>query len=298
MDNSFVCFGEVLWDMLPEGRQPGGAPMNVAVQLRNLGLESHLISRLGSDSEGEALRDFLASKGVPVEHLQEDGELPTGRVLVELLPDEAVAYDIVSPVAWDHIEAGEAERNLVIEKRALVFGSLAVRAASLDALRTLLPLASYRIFDLNFRPPHYRWPVIIELLEASNLAKLNEDEFTLLLAHLGASDLDMEAGTALIQERFDLDTLLLTMGSQGAAVWDARDASGFHQHPAFPIELADPVGSGDAFLAGFLSARADGLDAASGLELACAAGAFVAARQGAVPDLSLQSLESLIVGSR
>ena len=42
-----ACFGEILWDILPTGRQPGGAPFNVAVHLHQLGLPVRFISRGG-----------------------------------------------------------------------------------------------------------------------------------------------------------------------------------------------------------------------------------------------------------
>ncbi len=44
-----VCFGETLWDVLPDGKQPGGAPMNVAYHLGKLGKNPAVISRVGKD---------------------------------------------------------------------------------------------------------------------------------------------------------------------------------------------------------------------------------------------------------
>ena len=45
-----VCFGEILWDILPDRKMPGGAPMNVAYHLNQLGVPTAMISRVGTDA--------------------------------------------------------------------------------------------------------------------------------------------------------------------------------------------------------------------------------------------------------
>ena len=50
-----VCFGEVLWDILPGGAVPGGAPMNVAYHLHKQLKNPVLITRIGNDNEGGKL---------------------------------------------------------------------------------------------------------------------------------------------------------------------------------------------------------------------------------------------------
>ena len=61
---NIVCFGEVLWDLLPSGKEAGGAPMNVAFHSRNFGLSPQLISRIGIDALGVELLDLLKNKGI------------------------------------------------------------------------------------------------------------------------------------------------------------------------------------------------------------------------------------------
>ncbi len=53
--------------MLPSGKMPGGAPMNVAFHLNNFGLDSAIISRIGTDDLGDELLDFM--QGVGPEHV-------------------------------------------------------------------------------------------------------------------------------------------------------------------------------------------------------------------------------------
>ena len=48
-----MCIGEIVWDMLPDGRYLGGAPLNVAVNLYRLGVPVHMISAVGTDGLGD-----------------------------------------------------------------------------------------------------------------------------------------------------------------------------------------------------------------------------------------------------
>ena len=59
---NIICFGEVLWDVFPKGKKIGGAPLNVALRLSALGLQTTLVSKVGKDDLGEELLDFLQSK--------------------------------------------------------------------------------------------------------------------------------------------------------------------------------------------------------------------------------------------
>ena len=44
-----LCFGEAVWDYLPDGRRPGGAPMNVALNLKRFGIKSTFATSVGDD---------------------------------------------------------------------------------------------------------------------------------------------------------------------------------------------------------------------------------------------------------
>ena len=62
--HSVVCFGEVLWDILPGGAVPGGAPMNVAFHLQQLKKNPVLITKVGNDDEGRKLKEIFTDRGV------------------------------------------------------------------------------------------------------------------------------------------------------------------------------------------------------------------------------------------
>ena len=112
MKTSIVCFGEMLWDVLPTGKQPGGAPMNVAVHLKNLGHDPKMISRVGNDDLGHELVAFVAEKGLDTTYIQTGRTHLTGIVKANVSDKNEVTYKILQPVAWDYIqysdEIGEA----------------------------------------------------------------------------------------------------------------------------------------------------------------------------------------------
>ena len=138
-DHKVVCFGEILWDILPGGAVPGGAPMNVAYHLHKLGISPTLITRVGIDQRGKQLLDLLNNSHVNTNHIQLDYDIPTG--IVNAAPNDhgEMQYDIVSPSAWDFIACDVATQSVVKEASHFIFGSLITRnKPSRDTLFQLL----------------------------------------------------------------------------------------------------------------------------------------------------------------
>src|SRR5947209_10855760 len=101
---SVVGLGEVLWDMLPAGKQLGGAPANFAYMTSLLGDEGVVASRVGSDSLGRAAGRRLERLGLRAAHLQVDTTYPTGTVKVSVDPAGQPTFEIAESVAWDFFE--------------------------------------------------------------------------------------------------------------------------------------------------------------------------------------------------
>ncbi|HEY9197404.1 MAG TPA: PfkB family carbohydrate kinase, partial [Mucilaginibacter sp.] len=98
-----ICFGEILWDVLPDGPQPGGAPLNVAYHLNKQGVQTSLVSKIGNDADGEKLENVLDNWGIKKHLLQTDTEHQTSQVIAKMNNGNEVSYEIVFPVAWDFI---------------------------------------------------------------------------------------------------------------------------------------------------------------------------------------------------
>jgi fructokinase len=281
---TIVCFGEVLWDMLPTGKLAGGAPMNVAYHLNHLGANARLVSRVGNDALGVELMGFLTEKGVSTDFVQIDNVLATGIVDVILDEKGSPSYKIIQPVAWDNISMTSEIKEAVSEADAFVFGSLICRnAASKQTLLELLDLSKRAVFDVNLRQPFYSKDTIQPLLEKANIVKMNEEELTIISKWYGA-ETDFLQQIKDLQQRFDIATLIVSHGSKGAYCFENGV---LYFEKALEIVVKDTIGSGDAFLAGFLSEKLNGKSPQECLKKACALGAYVATQAGATPPMAL-----------
>ena len=286
-----VCFGEVLWDILPGGALPGGAPMNVAFHLNRLGISTEMISKVGEDDHGKGLLEFMQRNGIPTTLIQKDSVQPTATVLATPGANFEMQYDIVKPVAYDFINVTSEAAEAVSEATFFIFGSLASRTEhTRNTLQRLLSLANKKVFDINLRPPHYIQEVVETLLQQADIVKMNEYELELVSAF--HADISIfEDKVRLICDRYQISGIIITKGADGACYYDGEY---FYEHPGFKVQVADTIGSGDAFLAGFLSRVIKEKPPQECVEFACKLGAFVATQEGACPDYDVQQVEALI----
>jgi len=267
--------------MLPQGKQAGGAPMNVAFHLNRLGLNAFPFTAVGRDLLGQELVRFLAGKKISTRMVQEN-DFPTGKVLVKLNEKNEASYTIESPSAWDYIQVGdEDKRFLQTEAPIVVYGSLASRNfTSHQSLKVILSYANLRICDINLRAPFYNPEIVFELMASADWVKINNEELDLIAQWFEVKPEEEADQALMLMNRFpQIEKLLVTRGDRGAVYYD-REGSG-HMHPGFKVKVADTVGSGDSFLAMFIAQYLNGSPVEECLEKACAMGAVVAKHQGA-----------------
>lgn len=287
---SIFCYGEVLWDIFPTGARAGGAPFNVAYNLKRMGVDAHMISRVGDDAYGRTLLAQIEDWGITVDDSQIDKKHDTGTVIAHIDEHNEAHYDIVQPVAWDFIEFRKDYREKVANADAFVFGSLITRSeVSYKTLLQLLEVAKFKVFDVNIRPPFYSVEVITELLKKADLVKMNKAELRLILDFLGKEYISEDDGIRYIQQQFNLAEVLVSKGSKGAVYYNGDK---HYEFPAVPVTIQDTVGSGDAFLAGFLSKRVAGAEPAEIMKQATALGAFITSKEGACPNYDIKDFES------
>ncbi len=287
-----VCFGETLWDLLPAGKQAGGAPMNVAYHLQKLGKNPAVISRIGYDDLGKQLIETLEKKGICTDHFQMDDTKSTSVVQAEIKDGHEVVYTILKDVAWDYIAYSDELATLVGEADYFVFGSLATRSQqTFDTLMRLLPHAKNKVLDINLRPPFYNRKTIELLLTNANIVKLNLAELELITGWFAPLTSEMER-IKILKDRFALDAVIVTRGAKGAII---------NQHDEYctctgiPVQVADTVGSGDSFLAAILSKLIEGAPLQDTLQFANQLAAFVTTQKGACPDYSLGDIKPVTV---
>jgi len=280
-NNIVYCFGEILWDILPDGPQPGGAPLNVIYHLNKLNRLGKLISRLGKDIEGKNLRKTLHQWKIDSNLIQSDPINKTGKVLTRADVSGDVNYEIVFPVAWDFIETEDQMMNEVKKASAFVYGSLAARnKESRNTLFRLLKQAPYKVLDINLRPPFFESGLLKQLLEEADLLKLNEEEFKIIGQMFIGNPASEQEKVALLQKRFDIGDVVITRGEQGASYYGREEV----QHcRGISVKVRDTIGSGDSFLAAFLTNRLNGATPEISLKNAVAMGSFIASKRGGCP---------------
>lgn len=286
-----VCFGEVLWDILSERALPGGAPMNVAYHLKKLGTNPALITKIGLDNYGKELLGILSECGINTDYFEVDYEQATGLVYANLNDHHEVVYDIVNPSAWDFIEWMDEFTTLLQRADFFVYGSLTSRnKVSRDTLEQLLQIAKTKVLDINLRPPHFHRSQAELLLEKADILKMNISELELITGWFSKFK-STEDRIKLIQDRFKINTVIVTMGGDGAIL---NDRGSIYRHPGYKVKVADTIGSGDSFLAGFIHQLLKGDSVEQALRFASAIGAFIATRPGACPKYELEEIKDLI----
>jgi fructokinase len=285
-----VCYGEILWDVLPSGAKPGGAPMNVAYHLQKLGVTATLISKIGKDSWGNELIALLQKQTIDTGYIQIDLEHATGMVNACIREGNEVEYDIVFPAAWDFISMQQGFISLIQQTKYFVFGSLASRNdVSANTLLQLLEAANTKVLDINLRPPHFTKATLKTLLYQTDILKLNAHEANLIAGWFNQFD-SLQDQVKSIQEHFKIDTILVTRGEHGALI---NEKGNFYEHSGYKIKVEDTVGSGDAFLAGYLFKLDNNATPQESLAFANALGAFIATQSGACPPYSLEMVSHL-----
>jgi len=293
-----VCFGEVLWDNLPTGRKLGGAPLNVAYHLNKLGIHTDMLTRVGHDTDGEDIITLCAELAIPLTLFQKDSKYPTSTVEVHIDENKDVRYEIVFPVAWDYISIGEEEMKAVSKADFFVFGSLSTRNnVSYQTLQTLIQVANYKVLDVNLRAPHYTKERIFELLHYADLVKMNEEELGFVAMWLGLPNTDTDATKAeVVMTTFGVNELIVTYGAKGAIYHSWLGKFSYH-FPALKVEVKDTIGSGDSFLAAFLSQRCRQDKQATPeemLEFATTLSAFVTQSTGACPSYDAPTINRFV----
>ena len=278
-----VGLGEVLWDVLPEGKKLGGAPANFAYHAGQfLGMNNTIaVSALGNDKLADETIEALKEHGL--NDLLPRVPYPTGTVQVQLDEQGIPTYDIKENVAWDNIPYDDDIAVIAQNCRAVCFGSLAQRnVVSRQTIQKFLdatPADCLKIFDINLRQQFYTQEVIRESLQRCNILKINDEELVLIGRMFGYPGLDIENKCWLILGKYNLDMLVLTCGTNGSYVFSPGQMS-FQETPK--VTVADTVGAGDSFTGSFCAAILNGRPVAEAHRLAVEVSAYVCTQNGAM----------------
>ncbi len=249
MNKIIVGIGEMLWDMLPAGKQLGGAPMNFAYWADYLGGQVFTISSVGNDELGEEILLRLKNIYLDAKFVQKNNEYPTGTVDVKIDDAGKPEYIIHENAAWDFIRWNDGLKQLAEKADAVCFGSLAQRSASSEiTISKFLESTNgncINLFDINLRQHYYNKKIIENSLNKASVLKLNDDELPVVGEIFGLSGSDEKIIQKLI-DRFELDLVALTRGANGSLLISKNEIS---EYPGVKVDIVDTVGAGDSFSA-------------------------------------------------
>ncbi len=277
--STITCFGEVLWDIFSTHKKIGGAPLNVALRLQSFGVDAKIISRIGNDKDGKASLKYIKDNAIDTSTIQIDPSLKTGCVHVTLDKTGSASYIIEQPVAWDNIELTDNTIAIVKPSNAFIFGSLVCRnEVSKNTLLNLLQHATYKVFDVNLRPPFYAMDLLLELMTKADFIKCNDDELLEICNGINFKSDSITEQIKFLSQQTNTKHICVTLGKDGAVLLYNNQ---FYHHKGYPIKVIDTVGAGDSFLAALISKLINKEKPSNALNFACAVGALVAGKEGA-----------------
>jgi fructokinase len=298
-----VVAGEALIDVIEsaDGSRrmvPGGGPFNTARALARLGVPAAFLGHLSSDEPGRRLAAMLAADGVSLE-MATVGPDPTTTATARLDPSGEARYRFRLPgTSAPNLTRPMLPGELGPEVEALHVGTLGMvlepMATTLFGLIEREHTRRVVMLDPNIRPGlipdrEYRRR-LHHVIAMSTIVKASEDDLAWLYPGVGrqlALDRMIGEGVAVV---------VVTLGARGAV----GAAGGWRvEVPAWPVEVVDTIGAGDAFGAALLAwlhdrgalerdLHVDEAALRGALEFACMAAAITCTRAGADPPWQLE----------
>ena len=299
MTARILIAGEALTDIVVDAdgarrEHPGGSPLNVAVALARLGHDAHLLTAIGDDARGDAIRAHLDESGVQLTPASvRPGRTSTAEAVLDAHGAATYTFDLT----WDPDTAELPETPDAVHTSSIA-AVLEPGATTLSALLRSARGSSTISYDPNARPTLMGAPEDVrarteENIALSDVVKASDEDVAWLY---GTEDVEDVAAS---WRDLGPSLTVLTRGGDGAV---AFSASGRVQVAPVQVEVVDTVGAGDTFSAGILDAlAAKGLlgadrremlaaipsdDLATVLRRAAALSAITVSRAGANPPWS------------
>lgn len=262
-----ICFGEILFDHIEDQLHLGGAPLNFAYYLSQLGIPVAMVSAVGNDELGDRALNLLEESGIDCRWVSKS-DMPTGVVEVSLI-DGQPSYSIVEGVAWDSIP-----NPVDIGGELFYLGTLAQRSPENSRVAHEISHHHFKhvFLDVNLRQHYYSPQIIISSLSHATFVKMSEEEWPVIAKITATTSLE-----ALIT-KYALQGVALTKGAAGAEIIIPGQKL---VHAGFPAEVVDAVGAGDAFSAVIAAGLLKNIQLETALEAACRVGAYVVSKAGA-----------------
>ena len=241
-----AAIGEILFDIYPETKNLGGAPLNFLYHIHKFTGNGNIISRIGNDVLGKNAIDFIKNNGISTDFVQMDHLHPTGVTTVLLDENKVPSFRIDEDRAYDFIENSSEIGHLVNEDTdCLYFGSLAQRnEVTRNTIQSLLGKGIKYFCDLNIRQNFYTEEIINKSLAASNVLKINLDELKLINNLFLKNEFSLQNTAIDLMNRYNIEFLAVTKGEDGSTLFHKNE---INEYKTSSSQVVDTLGAGDAF---------------------------------------------------
>ncbi len=239
--------GEILFDIFPEYRMPGGAPFNFACHMKNLGFPVQFISRIGSDAEGREIIKYLDEIEFDSSFIQRDNNHPTGKVYIHRNTKGDLHYEIPEKSAYDYIISD----NINLSKTRLIyFGTLIQRSKKgknlIKQIISRKKTKARSFCDLNLRKGCCSRDTVEQSLKYADILKLNQDELIYVSTVLECKN-SFSDTVRFLMKKFSIQLVAVTRGEYGSIVYSPNKE--YSVMPEMNKNIVDTVGAGDAYSA-------------------------------------------------
>jgi len=276
-----LCIGEVLWDNLYGGSMPGGALLNIAHHLHHFDIPVTLVSKVGTDAKGIEMLAHMKKTGLDTKAIYFDDTFPTSEVDVTISKFRNIKYTIGEPVAWDNLKINMEIIDHAGTSGAIVYGSLASRnEVTRKTIDVLLNFDIVKIMDVNLRPPFFTQNTVDALLMKADILKLTENELNIIMRWHNKFYKDSKDRLKWFSGQYRNKIVCLTkLGNKAEVLYNDILIT----HPGYDAVTVDNIGTGAAFLSGFLASLINENNIRKSLDMACATSALIAGTKGALP---------------
>lgn len=286
---------EILWDCV-EGCVPllGGATLNVAYHLNQLGCEIFPLSSVGSDELGKLSFKIIKDEW----HCDTTGisvldNVKTGVVDVKIDDTGDASYVIHTPAAWDYISIEKSPTNMSCQ--AFVYGSVALRSSfNQQTFSDFLNIyKGLKCFDVNLRERQNNIEVVFEFLKKADFIKLNEDELIKVAHYLSIKFSDINVLVLQLIKLIGEKTICITRGEKDPVLyWQKRIYTG----NSVIVKVKNTIGAGDAFFSSMINSLINpNFDPIKALNQASLLASWVVTKEGAQPKYDNEIRSKLLL---
>lgn len=245
---NITSIGEILFDIYPNHKRIGGAPLNFIYHIKKLTDNGNIISRVGKDVLGNKAINELKHAGIPTDFVQFDNQHPTGMAKVILDNESVPDFIIDEDTAFDFIESTDDVENLInTDTDCLYFGTLAQRSdVSRNTIQSFFNRGLKYFADINLRQSFYDEDFMQKTLHASDFIKVNYEEMHVLNDMFIQTEYSTEKVAFELMEKFELKMIAVTRGKDGASIFENGKRNDYSNVYS---KVVDTTGAGDAFSA-------------------------------------------------